>query len=61
MAKYAIEDTTLSAIAEAIREKSETADGLTPVQMPGAIRDIKTAAGVSYEENAAGGLTAKIG
>lgn len=30
-------------------------------QLPELIEQVKTAAGVSYEENAAGGLTAKIG
>lgn len=59
MAKRVIDDNTLTGIAEAIREKSKTTDSLTPLQMPGAILDIK---GAEVEEvtNSAGGKSVYI-
>ena len=59
MAKRVIDDNTLTGIAEAIREKAKTTDSLTPLQMPGAILDIK---GAEVEEitNGAGGKSVYI-
>lgn len=59
MAKRVIDDNTLTGIAEAIREKAKTTDGLTPLQMPGAILDIQ---GAEVEEitNEAGGKSVYI-
>lgn len=45
MAKYSIEDTTLTNIAEAIRTKGNTTETLTPLQMPDAINAIQTGGG----------------
>lgn len=42
MAKYSIEDTTLTGIANAIRTKSSTSTTYTPSQMAKAIEDIET-------------------
>lgn len=42
MAEYLIQDTTLTDIADAIREKLEITDTMTPEQMPAKIRLIKT-------------------
>lgn len=62
MAKVSIEESTLFAIGDAIREKNGTTTGLDPKgEMPAAIRGIRTEAEITYEENSAGGLTAKIG
>lgn len=41
MAKYTIEDTTLTSIADAIRAKGNTTESLTPTQMPDAINAIE--------------------
>ena len=49
MAKYSIEDTTLTNIAEAIRTKGNTTDNLTPLQMPEAINAIQTGGGGEEE------------
>jgi hypothetical protein len=43
MAEYLIQDTTLTDIADAIREKLEITDTMTPEQMPEYIRSIETA------------------
>lgn len=48
MAKYTIEDTTLSNIANAIRTKGNTTESLTPTQMPDAINAIEAG---SKQEN----------
>lgn len=45
MAKYSIEDTTLTNIANAIREKGQTTETLTPTQMPDAISAIQASSG----------------
>ena len=45
MAEYLIQDTTLSAIAEAIRNKTGKADNITPEQMPTEIMGITTGGG----------------
>lgn len=45
MAKYSIEDTTLTAIGDAIREKAGTAELITPLDMPTAISSITTGGG----------------
>ena len=45
MAKYSIEDSTLSAIAEAIREKAGTSETMTPADMAEAIAAIKAGGG----------------
>ena len=45
MAKYSIEDTTLTAIGNAIREKAGTAELITPLDMPTAISSITTGGG----------------
>lgn len=45
MAKYSIEDTTLTNIANAIRTKGNTTDTLTPTQMPDAINAIQAGGG----------------
>ena len=49
MAKYSIEDTTLTNIAEAIRTKGNTTESLTPLQMPDAINAIQTGGGAGEE------------
>lgn len=49
MAKYSIEDTTLTNIAEAIRTKGNTTDSLTPLQMPDAINAIQAGGGSGEE------------
>ena len=51
MAKYTIEDTTLTSIADAIRTKGNTTESLTPTQMPDAINAIE--AGTTNEGVAA--------
>jgi hypothetical protein len=43
MAEYLIKDTTLTDIADAIREKLEITDTMTPEQMPEYIRSIENA------------------
>lgn len=45
MAKYSIEDTTLTNIANAIREKGGTEETLTPLEMPDAIAAIEATGG----------------
>ena len=45
MAKYSIEDSTLSAIAEAIREKGGTTEAMTPADMAEAIAAIQAGGG----------------
>ena len=45
MAVYTIQDTTLSAIADAIREKNGKSDLIVPTNMPTEIRSIKTGGG----------------
>jgi len=42
MAKYSITDTTLTAIADAIREKAGKSDAMTPAQMAEMIAGLKT-------------------
>ena len=48
MAKYSIEDKTLTDIANAIREKTKTTAELAPRSMPAAILDITTGDGESF-------------
>jgi hypothetical protein len=45
MAKYTINDTTLTGIADAIRAKGGTSAALTPAQMAEAIAAIQTGGG----------------
>ncbi len=45
MAKYCVEDTTFSNIADAIREKTGDTAELTPLDMPAAIKGIETGGG----------------
>lgn len=45
MSKYAIESTTLTNIASAIRSKKGTSDSYTPLEMPAAIRSISGGGG----------------
>lgn len=47
MAKVYLEDTTLTAIGSAIRNKAGTSDLLLPSEMPSAINDIQTGGGSS--------------
>ena len=49
MAKYTIEDTTLTNIANAIRTKSNTTETLKPTDMPNAINAIETTTVVNEE------------
>ena len=61
MAKYSIEDSTLTAIADAIREKAESADSYKPGDMPAAILAIQSgAAEIEEVTNTAGGKTVYI-
>lgn len=49
MARYTIEDTTITNIADAIREKKGATDAYSPIQMPDAIRAIEVGGGSSDE------------
>ena len=49
MSKYAIESTTLTNIASAIRSKKGTSDSYTPLEMPAAIRSISGGGGIDIE------------
>jgi hypothetical protein len=49
MSKYAIEDSTLTSIADAIRSKAGTTEALKPVDMPEAIAAIQAGGGSSEE------------
>lgn len=51
MAKYTIEDITLTNIADAIRTKGNTTDTLTPEQMPNAIDAIEVGSGETAASN----------
>lgn len=46
MAKYAIDDTTLTDIADAIRAKNQSSDTMTPAEMAAAIAGISAGGGV---------------
>ena len=52
MAKYTIEDTTLTNIADAIRAKGNTTETLTPTQMPNAISAIQAGGGEGVDFSA---------
>lgn len=54
MAKYTINDTTLTAIADAIREKSGTTGGIDPANMAALIAAIEAGGGISGYDVACG-------
>lgn len=57
MAEYLIQDSTLTDIADAIRAKTGSAAGMTPVQMVTAIGSIPTGGGGGLELLASGSFT----
>lgn len=51
MARVFVNDTTLTAIADAIREKNGSEDTYKPSQMADAVRGIKSGGGMNFGEN----------
>ena len=60
MAKYAIEDTTLTGIADAIREKTGGTEEIAVSSMAAEIGAIETGGGVEYEEVSVSGTSGTI-